>query len=287
MNSYMVNDLREFINEYKENTILNNENNLKLIKLYKKTNDIKYKNEIILGNLRLIISVVLKYYRKDMSLYSIQIRDIISIGIIGLSEGIEKFNIERSSCFTSVVTNYIRRNIELEIIKYRNIVNCPIWLERKKYNINKYIKKYNLENNILPSFDKISKETNTSNKNIIKYYELRNTKNFLSLNLDREDKNGDLINNIEDEIIDTKQSIRYEKVDNKIIFDKILSCLTDKQKVTLQKLIDLSHGLYKNQDEIAKELQVTNQNISAMFSLIVKKVKNLVASKEIENIFQL
>jgi RNA polymerase sporulation-specific sigma factor len=283
----MVNDLREFINEYKENTILNNENNLKLIKLYKKTNDIKYKNEIILGNLRLIISVVLKYYRKDMSLYSIQIRDIISIGIIGLSEGIEKFNIERSSCFTSVVTNYIRRNIELEIIKYRNIVNCPIWLERKKYNINKYIKKYNLENNILPSFDKISKETNTSNKNIIKYYELRNTKNFLSLNLDREDKNGDLINNIEDEIIDTKQSIRYEKVDNKIIFDKILSCLTDKQKVTLQKLIDLSHGLYKNQDEIAKELQVTNQNISAMFSLIVKKVKNLVASKEIENIFQL
>jgi RNA polymerase primary sigma factor len=288
MNSYTyIAELEEFKSEHKNYKVFNNEDNLRLIKLYKETGDIKYKNDMILGNIRLVVSVILKRNREDLIRYNIDIRDLISIGIIGLSKGIEKFDISRSSCVTSVITNYIIQNIGVKIIKYRNIINCPLWLENKKYNFKKHIRQFMLENNKSPSVDDLINIVNIDIKHIIKYYEIYYTENFKSLDLDREDENGDLLNILEDKILDEKQPIKYLEIENGIIFDKILNYLTDKQKIILQKLIDLSHGLYKNQDEIAKEMGVPRRNISAMFKLIVKKVKNLVDNKEIENIFRL
>lgn len=287
MRSYMIDELSEFINEYREYKALNNNENLKLIKLYKITNNLEYKNKIILGNIRLVVHVVLKYHYTDVQIYKIDIRDLINIGIIGLSEGIDRFDISRSTCVTSVITNYIRRDIGNEINRYKNIINCPIWLNNIKYKINKAFLFYINENNSLPSLQDLSKLTKININNIINLYELHYTDNFISFDIDKEDKDEELLNTVSNEILDDEQYIKYLKIENKLLFNKILNCLTEKQQIILKKLIDLSHGLYKNHDEIAKELKVTNQNISIMFKLIVKKVKYLVDSKQIENIFQL
>jgi RNA polymerase sigma factor (sigma-70 family) len=287
MNSYIVADLKEFINEYRKYKTLDNESNLELIKLYKKTKDIKYKNDIILGNLRLIVNVILRNHKRDLSTYNINIKDIISIGIIGLSNGIEKFDISRSSCISSVIRNYIMRDVEQGILQYKNIINCKVHLNNKKFILNKISRKYIEKNKKQPSLESLSKLTGIDINNIKTYYDLHHTNNFISIDTDKEDENGELLNIMADRILDDKQTVKYNTIENTIILNKISNYLTDKQKTILQKFIDLNNGLYKNQGEIAKELGVTSQNISAIFTLIVKRVKNLVANKEIENIFQL
>ena len=86
---------------------------IELIKLYRKTNDNKYKEEVILANVKLIYKFIEEYCQDDT--YK---DDCLSIGFMALNKAIDKFDIDNK--YNATFTTYVSKAIKNGIWRYLN-----------------------------------------------------------------------------------------------------------------------------------------------------------------------
>lgn len=102
----------------------------KLKKLY--SNFLNKRNMLVEGNLKLVISVGKKYYKKG-----IDINDIIQLGNIGLMKVSERYNPKFNTCFSTYAYYWIKQNIT------RNLsdIICPVTIPYNIMSFNVLMKK--------------------------------------------------------------------------------------------------------------------------------------------------
>lgn len=101
--------------------------NEELIRLYKINIDLKAKEELILKNKNLVYKAAT--YRKGMSL--LEYEDLVQEGIIGLMIGIEKFNIDYPSKFSTYIYYWIKQRIDRAIHNTGSTIRLPVHLINK------------------------------------------------------------------------------------------------------------------------------------------------------------
>ena len=82
---------------------------------------IKYRNDIIAANLRLVVSIARRY--KDRGL---EMSDLIQEGNLGLIKAIEKFDLSKGYKFSTYATWWIRQNITRAIADKSNAIRIPV-----------------------------------------------------------------------------------------------------------------------------------------------------------------
>lgn len=249
-----------FFRELKKLPILSDEETNELIKKYKETGDVNYRNQIISGHLRLVIYIAKRYIGKAEFL------DLIQEGSLGFGKAIDKFDMDRGCKLSTYSTWWIRQAINRYIEDKADLIRKPVYISHNLKKINNAIKEYQSQNlGKDPSTEELSRITGLSIKEIDRNlsYNLVST----SLNKDvSEDGDGDTTELMEFVADEKSEKDIYDNVylsDIQLLIREVIaeefsgkgkkqSSQSDpKIKFVLENRFGLNDGISKTLEEVA------------------------------------
>ena len=207
-------------------------------------------DELVVGNLRFVISVAKMYQNQGMDLL-----DLISEGNIGLIKAIERFDITSGFKFISYAVHWVKQSILASLNEYARTIRVPSnvlqdaqKIRKSEENSDTYLIEYN-ENVLvgIPSTVDLFQEINEDGDTLIEVISNPNTDNPM-----------DSLNNL-DEI---KKRVKY-----------MLSVLDDREKVIIEGYFGLC-GLERNLDDLGEEFGCTKERIRQLKDKALKKLRN-------------
>ncbi len=255
--------------------------NRDLLILYKLNGDLNARDALIINNENL----VKKLANYMSSICSLDFEDLVQEGFIGLIKGIEKFNLEMDTQFSTYVYYWIKQNMSRAIYDKGFMVRLPIHLVEK---INKLLRleRYHLLNYKKIDISKIcsSLDISIEEYNNLKFYIL-NYKSIYSLNkfINEDDSfNTELLN-----FIPMSSNLFYHDendnmdVENKFVNDSLrkeiqsmLSTLPHRDEFILRERFGIFDKQPKTLEQIGFHFNVTRERIRQIESKALKRLRN-------------
>ena len=210
-----------------------------------------YKEELVVGNLRFVVSVAKSYQNQGLDLL-----DLISEGNIGLLKAIERFDPTSGVKFISYAVWWVKQSIMASLNEYARTIRIP--------------------SNLVQEAQKAKKEENTDDSYYIKYTDepVSSSLPYCVGLYDEINDEGDCLIDIvrnpnednPENILNTKEEIR-KRVNN------ILSVLDDREKVIIEKYFGLN-GIESNLEDLGEEFNCTKERIRQLKDKAIKKLRN-------------
>ena len=244
-------------------TVLSASEQLELFKKYKSTNDENAKQLLILGNLKLVLSVLRRFNYQNVNL-----DDLFQIGVIGLIKAIDNFDLSYNLKLSTYavplilgeIKRYIRDNTSLRVS--RSIKDLAYQIINFK---DEYISKYGKE----PSSELIPKELNVPEYKIASAMD--SLKDPMSIYEPIYNDGGDTIY-LMDQLAD-KKDLNSDK-DMLISLNKALAKIKKREKdILVERYI-----IGKTQMEIANSLNISQAQVSRIEKRILAGMKTEIVS---------
>ena len=238
--------------------VLKKEEMYELFKKYQ-SGEISAKEELINGNLKLVLSIIKKYNsgKYDMN-------DLFQIGCIGLIKAVDNFSLEYNVMFSTYAVPLILGEVK-RYIRDSSVVRISRSIRDNAYQILKYKDKYLLEHGVEPTYNNICKNLE------ITEYELSSALesliNPISIFDPIYNDGGDTIYLL-DQLPDKKEKIDK---DDSISLERAMSKINERESSVLY-----ARYIYgKTQMEIADDLGVSQAQVSRIEKNAIKNVKRL------------
>lgn len=234
--------------------MLEREETLNLIK--KAQNGDVGASEILVNNNSPLVKSIVKRYKNK----GVEYDDLYQLGCMGLLKAIRNFRYEYNVCFSTYAVPMIMGEIK-RYLRDDGYVKVSRSTKALSYKINNFIDQYKAQFNVSPTIEEISKEFSIDSQEAV--FAMDSTLIPLSIYDKGDDVNG---LSLGDKIAD-KFSIDDEI--DKIVIQDAISKLSEREK----KLIKLRFYKDKTQSEVAKELNVSQVQVSRLENKIIKKIK--------------
>ncbi len=239
-----------------------------------KNNDQEATEQFIEGNLKLVVSIAMKYQGRGLDLL-----DLIQEGNIGLMKAIEKYDLTRENRFSTYATWWIKQSITRALLDQSDTIRKPVHFSETLNKI-KRIKAYLLQKNgIEPTNKEIAKALNISEKQLEEIYTL-NPKQ-ISLNIspfnEREDSSSNQQNELSDYIAADEGNPEEELINSslkEVLNDLMDKCLTEKEKNIIKLRFGFSGQEVMTLGEVGKKYGVTRERIRQIEHKALQKLKN-------------
>ena len=238
--------------------VLKHEEMIKLFKEYKEGNK-DAKEQIINGNLKLVLSILRKYQNKVDNM-----DDLFQIGVVGLIKAVDNFDLAHEVRFSTYAVLMIEGEIK-RYIRDNNSVRISRSIKDTAYKILKFKEDFINKNGVEASVNDI--------KNALKISEYEISEALMSLKEPQSlfepiyNDGGDTIY-LMDQIEDKKES---RDLDSLISMRKALNKIKEREKDILVNRFIVG----KTQMEIAKELNISQAQVSRLEKNAMKNVKRL------------
>lgn len=236
--------------------------------------------ELILSNLKLVISVAKRYIPR---LICMDFEDIIQEGNIGLIKAVEHFDHSKGYKFSTYATWWIKQSISRALCDKNRLIRLPVHVNETLYKMNRFKTQYYKDKNDEPTIGDIAENLNLKEKNVIKITEL--SANILSI--DTQIGNTDL------SISDTfNAGIKYQPDyagTNDMFYKYLVKLLLNKLKFKEFKVICHRKGLLKRKaktlEEVGAIYKVTRERIRQIEERSYNKIKNLKVLKDFRHYY--
>ena len=223
--------------------------------------DQEAKDELVMNNISLVWSIVHRFkhpiYEKE---------DIFQIGCLGLIKAIDKFDLKYEVAFSTYAVPMIAGEVK-RFLRDNGIIKVSRSVKAQNILISKYIDSYINEKNTEPSIQEIAEHFGISEQDVV--FAMESNRMPISIMQevgDDEGRNLFLIDKI-------SNGYDIDIVDTKLMLVKILSSLSPRDK----KIILLRYFRDKTQSEIAKEIGVSQVQISRLENKILSYIKSKMA----------
>jgi RNA polymerase primary sigma factor len=233
------------------------------------------KNRLILGNLRLVVSVAKKYQHRGVSLL-----DLVDEGNIGLIEAVERFDARKGCRFSTYGTWWIKQAVIKALAENGKAIKIPIHL------LNTIKKCFSIARQLTQELGR-----EPSNAEIADYLHIPKSRveELLSLSLDPTSLDtpvaGENPTRLSDLIRDDASEKPFESAFALALQDT-LSMVLDKLNEREMRIIKLRFGLDGEGpftlEETGKILGITRERVRQIQERAVMKLKQLRASRELE-----
>ena len=247
-------EVQNYLKDLKKIPVITHERQDEIFKLLKNKNiskedKEKLHKELIIGNLRFVVSIAKQYQNQGLDLC-----DLISEGNIGLIKSADRFDPNSGLKFISYAVWWIKQAMMAALNENSRTIRIP---------------------------SNLIQETQKQKKNNFDYTDPENNVNELSytlpfcIGLNREiNEDGDeLIDIIRDpneqnpeDVFQTPEEIRKR-------VSAILSVLDDREKVIIEKYFGLN-GVESNLDDLGEEFNCTKERIRQLKDKAIKKLRN-------------
>lgn len=235
-----------------------------MTELFKKLNQDKnnqiIRDKLVLGNLKLVLSILKKYNNRNENM-----DDLFQIGCIGLVKAIDNFDLSYNVKFST----YSVLMIEGEIRKYlrdNSTIRVSRSIKDMAYKILKFKNEYIMEYGVEPNIDIISKKLGLKKEDII--FSLEATKNIVSYFEPIYDDGGETIY-LFDQLSNDE---RDTDIINEIVLKDSINKLKDKEK----KILIDRYITGKTQIELSEELNISQAQISRLEKNALTNIKKLI-----------
>jgi RNA polymerase sporulation-specific sigma factor len=239
-----------------------NESEKRLLLQKTKKGDKQAREELINGNLRLVLSVIQSFKNRNENL-----DDLFQVGCIGLIKAIDNFNPELDLKFSTYAVPMIIGELRRYLRDY-NTIRVPRSLRDLAYRALKAKEALSAKNSNEPTIEEISKEINEDPKSVS--HALDAILEPISLYDPIYSDNGDSIY-VLDQISDT--SSNDEIWLNNIAIENAIKCLdTREQKILLMRFYN-----GKTQTEISEEIGISQAQVSRLEKCALDKIRKLIS----------
>ena len=222
--------------------------------------DLSKKEEIVNGNLKLVLSIIKKYNngKHDMN-------DLFQIGCIGLIKAVDNFDPNYGVMFSTYAVPLILGEVK-RFIRDSTEVRIARSIRDNAYKILKFKDDYSLKYGIEPTNDIICKNLNISDYDL--QLSLDSLREPMSIFEPIYNDGGDTIY-LADQIADIKNT--NEERDNLISLRRALMKIKDRER----NILTDRYIVGKTQSEIAEELGVSQAQVSRIEKNAINNVKRL------------
>ena len=239
---------------------------MKKIASYKKSFE-EYKNQMIRGNFKLVISIAKKYNSRNLDFI-----DLVEEGNIGLMKATDKFDYKKGVRFSTFATWWIRQAINSFVKNKGRMIRIPIHIDTELRRIKKEITKYKNETGHKPNVKQLVEFTGIKEKKINLILDV--PQETLSLDTPLNDSNQELL----DTLIDPSEIYQPEsnilKYSLKGLLKKAFASLSEIEN----KILVMRFGLGKEKpmvlSEIGHTMGMTRERVRQIEGNAIKKLKH-------------
>ena len=223
-----------------------------------KEGDMEARNTFINGNLRLVLSVIQRFYRKSESA-----DDLFQIGCVGLIKAIDNFDITQNVQFSTYAVPMIIGEVK-RYLRDNNSIRVSRSIRDLAYKVIQYKEKYVKEHGKEPSIEEIAKELEVEKEDVA--FSLDAIQDPISL---QEPIYNDGAENIfiMDQVSDKKNT--DEQWTEKMTMIQAMKKLNDKEKMIVTKRF--FDG--RTQMEVADEIGISQAQVSRLEKSAIEHIK--------------
>ena len=230
-----------------------------LFKLYKYNNDSYARELLINGNMKLVLSILKRFYNKADNL-----DDLFQIGCVGLIKAIDNFDLSYDVMFSTYAVPMILGEIKRSI-RDSNSVKISRSVKDIAFKVLKIKEEYYLKNGVEPTLNEISNLLDISECDISNA--LIAMKTPISMYEAIYNDGGDTIY-LYDQIEDKHSS---KDLSDKIALDDAINDLKEREQFILEQRFIIG----KSQMEIADELDISQAQVSRLEKKAIKELKKV------------
>ena len=233
-----------------------------MIELFKKyqNGDLMAKDELVEGNLKLVLSILKKYQNKTDNM-----DDLFQIGCVGLIKAIDNFDLSHEVKFSTYAVLMIEGEIK-RYIRDNNSVRISRSIKDQAYKIIKFKEEYLQENGREPNTSEIGKGLEISEYDVNEA--ILSLKEPMSLFDPIYNDGGDTIYLVDQ--IEDKRENKY--LDSLISMRRALEKIKEREKdILINRFI-----VGKTQMEIANEMNISQAQVSRLEKNALNNVKRLI-----------
>ena len=239
--------------------VLNDKEMKELFNKYK-NGDKKAREELVNGNLKLVLSLLKGYNNRCDNM-----DDLFQIGCVGLIKAIDNFDLSFDVKFSTYAVPMILGEIK-RYLRDNTTIRVSRSVKDLAYKILKY-KEENSVDGVEPPLEIIAKDLQVSKEDVI--FALEATKGTISFYKPIYDDGGETIY-LFDQLYDKNESV--ENINDKISLKDAIKSLKEKEKyILLQRFIQ-----GKTQMEISDELNISQAQVSRIEKNALSNIKRLI-----------
>ena len=238
-------------------TVLKSNETIELFKKYQE-GDLFAKDLLINGNLKLVLSVLKKFYYKTDNM-----DDLFQVGCVGLIKAIDNFDLSYDVQFSTYAVPMILGEIK-RFIRDNNIVRVSRSLKDIAYKSLNYMEEYYALNGREPSVEQISTALGFSEYDIGNA--LISLKDPVSMYEPIYNDGGDTIY-LFDQIEDKKN----DNLSNRLEIENAIEELDERERF----ILDQRYVIGKTQMEVAESLDISQAQVSRLEKKAIKELKKV------------
>lgn len=216
------------------------------------------RNELINGNLRLVLSVIQRFTNRGENL-----DDLFQVGCIGLIKAIDNFDVTQNVRFSTYAVPMIIGEIR-RYLRDNNSVRVSRSLRDTAYHAMQIKERLTNENQKEPTVEEIAKEMKIKKEEVV--LALEAIVEPVSLYEPLYNDGGDTIY-VMDQVGDSNSDDNWI---DEIVFKQSIEKLSDREK----KILSMRFMQGKTQTEVAKEIGISQAQVSRLEKSAINNIKN-------------
>jgi len=266
-NEISADALRMWIKKAAKSKLLTKQEEIELAKRIEQ-GDKKAKEALVNANLRLVISVALKYRG-----HNVPLEDLIQDGNIGLMKAVEKFDYHRGFKFSTYAIWWIKQAVMRALDNHSRTIRLPSYIVAEVAKCNSMFSELRRKLERDPSLEEMAECLNIS-PNKVKDLMSLSTAEPLSLDMPVSDERDSA--ELQD-FISNNKAISHEEIMNKVILKEQTNNLLNKLSFREREIIKLRFGLEDGQKhtlrEIGKRFAVTRERIRQIEAEALRRLR--------------
>lgn len=274
--TYELNDdlIKSYFVKLSKIKLLEKKEEIKIAKKAKRGN-LEARNELVVRNLRLVVSIAKKYIGRGLSF-----PDLIQEGNLGLMKAVERFDPNRGFKFSTYATWWIRQAITRAIMDKSRTVRIPTHIHENymklKKSINLLKKKIGREPELEETADYLNEDPESLQR-------LINAIQFpISLSSQINDGSDELFDLVIDKNVLPPET-KLENEEMNVQIDDTLSKLTSKEKELILFRYGFHDGFKKSLREVSKNMKISYPKARQLQAKAMQKLRTDETSSELKD----
>ena len=237
--------------------VLKSDETIELLKRLRAGENVK--DEIVMGNLKLVLSAVKPYRSQKYSL-----DDLFQIGVIGLIKSIDNFDVSKNVMFSTYAVPMIRGEIKRYVRDSVSILRVSRQVKDLAYHCFKAKEELTQQLERSPTYEEISKYLNIKKEQVKEAFESFNPVMSFS----------EPINNIDEDSLELYDIISDpEDLEEKVITNLTLKTALNSLDEIERRIIDNRYFEGLTQMEVAQEFNISQAQVSRLEKQALKNMR--------------
>lgn len=237
--------------------VLKSDETIELLKRLRAGENVK--DEIVMGNLKLVLSAVKPYRSQKYSL-----DDLFQIGVIGLIKSIDNFDVSKNVMFSTYAVPMIRGEIKRYVRDSVSILRVSRQVKDLAYHCFKAKEELTQQLERLPTYEEISKYLNIKKEQVKEAFESFNPVMSFS----------EPINNTDEDSLELYDIISDpEDLEEKVITNLTLKTALNSLDEIERRIIDNRYFEGLTQMEVAQEFNISQAQVSRLEKQALKNMR--------------